>query len=416
MSYNFQYDVVVIGAGSAGVAAACQAATSGVKVALVERLNASGGKATAAEVRTLCGFYISGRKERSFVNKGFPKLFADRMMALENKEPLSFDQNLHFIPYHPYSFKWLSDQFLKESGVDVYYHSYPIEIKAENASVKSLKVLNKEQVLNFETKMVIDCSGESVVSALLNLPQITEDSYQAPTQIFTIGKIDLPDDAMLNLLVNKAIISGVKTGKIPEYFDRVSVVPGSFKNGNASFKLSLPELLQNGINKHSDMEVESRDRVGLVYLFLRNNIEAFKHSELNSVASELGIRIGRRTEGKYTLTKEDVLQSKRFDDVVARGSWPIEKWGVEKRVSMSYPESGDFYDIPLGCIQSAHYDNLLMAGRNISTDNEAIASARVIGICMATGAAAGMFAANKLLGSSDKEILSFINRELLLNL
>lgn len=412
MAETLKYDVVVIGAGSAGIAAAVQSARRGMKTALLERLHYPGGKATAAEVRTLCGFYYSGRKKPEFIHNGFPKEFAEKMMALENRKPVSFDRDLYFIPYHPYSFKWLSDQFL-QTGVDVYYQSYPVELSRSNdGNIDKLKVLNKDQVLTFETKMLIDCSGESVVSALLDIPQTREENYQAATQVFTLSKIDLPDNAMLNMLVNKAIIKAVQSGELPEYYDRLSVVPGSFKNGTASFKLSLPELLKDEMNSHSQLLVEARDRVGLLFLFLRDNIEAFKYAEFSSLAPELGIRTGRRLLGKYQLSKEDILHSARFEDAVAKGSWPIEKWGTEKRVSMSYPETGEYYEIPLRSLQSAHCGNLLAAGRGICADEDAIASARVIGTCMATGAASGIYAAEKINGKDDKSALESIRKSI----
>jgi hypothetical protein len=417
MSKALQYDVVIIGAGSAGLAAAVQASRCGAKVALVERLTATGGKATAAEVRTLCGFYFSGRKQAEFLHKGFPREFAERIMELEQTQAQSFDKNLYFISYHPYSFKWLADEFLKEHKVDVFYQSYPINISQdEKSEIDSLSIVNKDRVLHLNCKMLIDTSGESVISAMLDLPQISEEAYQVPTQVFTINNIDLPNDAMLNMLVNKSIISAVKSGEIPEEFDRLNLVPGSFKNGTASFKFSLKEERKDSVNNHTKLEVIARDRVGLIYLFLKENLEGFQNAQLDSMAPELGIRVGRRTLGKHILTKADVINSAKFEDVVAIGAWPIEKWGTEKRVSMTYPESGEFYEIPLRCLQSVHCDNLLVAGRNISADADAIASARVIGICMATGAAAGAYAAKKAHHSSDKEALSFINRELLLNL
>ncbi|MEX0812287.1 MAG: FAD-dependent oxidoreductase [Chitinophagales bacterium] len=391
------YDVVICGAGSAGIAAAVQAANCGMKTALIERLNFPGGKATAAEVRTLCGFYYSGRKKAEFLHRGFPKAFAEKIMQAGGTKPLSFDRDLHFIPYNPLHFKIIAEQFLKESGVDIYYHSWPLAVRTNTAGkIESLNILNKDRKLEFQAKYVIDCSGESMVAALMDLPQLKDKAYQSATQVFTLGNIALPDDALLNMIVNKSIAKAVSTGALPESFDRLSVIPGTFKQDSASFKFLIAEKTLDKNNIHSQFEMMARERVVEVVKFLKGNVDGFSKVEISSIASELGIRTGRRLAGKYQLTRNDVLQSKRFADAVARSSWPIEKWGVEKRVSMTYPESGDFYEIPLRSLQSAYCENLLAAGRGICADEDAIASARVIGTCMATGTAAGAFVAEKI--------------------
>ena len=87
------------------------------------------------------------------------------------------------------------------------------------------------------------------------------------------------------------------------------------------------------------------------------------------------------------------VQCRKFDDAVANGSWPIEEWVQHRRVSMSYFNEHDYYQVPAACLQSASIQNLFFAGRNISATEKAIASARVMGICLQTGYAAGCLAA-----------------------
>lgn len=411
------YDVLIIGAGSAGIAAAVQAARCGMKTAIVERLNFAGGKATAAEVRTLCGFYFSGREKAEFLHKGFPREFAEEILETEQGSPQSFDKDLHFIPYEPNNFKRLAEKYLQENSVDIYFHSYPLSMrKNELGEIISASILNKNEILEFGCRAVIDCSGESVVSLFLNLPQIKEEYYQAPTQVFTLSGIDFEDDVPLNLVLNKVIMKAVSTGELTSDFDRLSLIPHSFRAGNASFKFTMAEKVKEIDNKHSNLELKAREKVAYLLAFLKQNVVEFENVELASMAIELGLRTGRRMQGKYVLSKSDIVNSRQFTDVVARGSWPIEKWGEEKRVSMSYPEFGDFYDIPLGALESAYCSNLFAAGRNISADTDAIASARVIGTCMATGAGIATYVAQKLKGASENEALNFLNRELLLNL
>jgi len=107
----------------------------------------------------------------------------------------------------------------------------------------------------------------------------------------------------------------------------------------------------------------------------------------------VGIRTGRRPEGKYTLTETDVKGCRKFDDGIANGSWAIEYWGSDNKLKMEYFAEDDYYQIPKGCLMSAKFDNLFYAGKNISATEKAIASARVIGTCLQTGWAAGKLAA-----------------------
>ena len=112
------------------------------------------------------------------------------------------------------------------------------------------------------------------------------------------------------------------------------------------------------------------------------------------MAPQVGVRESRRVIGRYQLTRDDVLSGRKFDDAVARASWPIELW-EEGRLGATYeyPDDGQTYDIPLRSLQARDVDNLFVAGRCMSATHEALGSARVIGTCLATGEAVGRAAA-----------------------
>ncbi|HNU88717.1 MAG TPA: FAD-dependent oxidoreductase, partial [Ferruginibacter sp.] len=126
---------------------------------------------------------------------------------------------------------------------------------------------------------------------------------------------------------------------------------------------------------------------------------------IQHIAAEVGIRTGIRSVGKYILTEEDVLQCRKFENAVANASWPIEEWVQHRRVSMRYFAEHDFYQVPATCLQSATINNLFFAGRNISATEKAIASARVMGICLQTGYAAGCLAAATAAGLSQNDAI-----------
>jgi hypothetical protein len=393
---NLRPDVLVVGAGSAGIAAAVAAARKGASVVLLERHSFAGGKATGAEVGTICGLYNhSKQKESKYVCAGFAKEFAERLSRMDSSKPLSNPMGLHYLPYNPFSFKLLCDKYLKEENIEIGYHSVACNAETRNEKIHSLDAIVFDRKLTFYPAAVVDCSGEGIVSALLAEPLIEEETYQAAAQVFTLHNCKASDEAVLGMSLIKAVRKGIDEKKLDEYFDRVSIVPGSLKNGSVQIKLGIAHVISNEENKSSELEIFSRSIVNKLCVFLFAEMESFRNAGLSSVAVEAGIRTGRRPKGKYILNAQDVLSCRKFDDAVANCSWPIEMWGQDKRVSMKYFKEEDFYQIPADCLRSPNIENLFYAGRAISATDEAIASARVIGICLQTGSAAGEMAAAK---------------------
>ena len=144
----------------------------------------------------------------------------------------------------------------------------------------------------------------------------------------------------------------------------------------------------------TEAEIEGRRQVYRVLGFLKRHVPGFAGAHLLSTGSQIGIRETRRIIGEYTLTGDDVLEARRFPDAVARGSYPVDihdpsgrGWGVR------FVKDGGSYDIPYRCLVPKEIENLLVAGRCISADHQAIGSTRVMAPCMAMGQAAGLAAA-----------------------
>jgi hypothetical protein len=140
-------------------------------------------------------------------------------------------------------------------------------------------------------------------------------------------------------------------------------------------------------------EQEGRRRVLAVTEFLKT-MPAFGRAFVSHVAPQVGVRESRRVVGRYQLTRDDVLSARKFDDAVARASWPIELWEEGNLGAIyEYLDDGQTYDIPLRSLQARDVENLFVAGRCMSATHEALGSARVIGTCLATGEAVGRAAA-----------------------
>ena len=402
-------DVLVVGGGAAGVAAAVAAARNGSKVILLERNAYLGGKATAAEVGTVCGLYAFSRSGRSaYIAKGFVKEFADALQKGSGTIPLHNNEGLHYLPYDIEVFKNNCLQFLSENNVAVYLNTVLDKVNICNNNIESVSIKTKDEIITCPVKSVVDCSGDAAINISADLAIIPGDQYQAAAQVFSLENVHEENEARLGMILMKALRSAIDKKKIPDFFDRVYIVQGSLKNNCVSLKLGIPVSVTYQPGNMEQINRSANDFVKDLTGFLVKNVPAFKDAVIKSIAPEAGIRVGSRSMGKYILTEEDVLNCRKFDDAIANGSWPIEEWEQHKRVKMRYFNQEDFYQIPATCLQSKTIHNLFMAGRNISATDAAIASARVMGTCLQTGYAAGFLAVANALNIGEQDVINSI--------
>ncbi len=387
-------DIVIIGGGIAGVAAAIAAAEAGSKVVLVEKAPYLGGKATAAEVGTICGLYkYDHQLQPDFIVNGFTRFFAQQLQAASQTQALINEYHLAYLPYQVAHFKILCSQLLHQAGVTVLQWATVVGVYEQHHTIKQVQVQTADSLLHYHTKAVADCSGESVAARFLSLPLIESDNYQAAAQVFTLSGISETNETRLSFIILKAIGKAIYNKTIPDYFDRIYLIPGSLHNGIASFKVGIPIPVTFTAGNLQQLQQTALFFITQLVDFLRDAVTVCQQIKLEHIADEIGIRTGIRTLGKYVLESNDILAGNHFNDAIANGSWPIEIWQQNKRVSMQYFAKDSYYQVPARCLQSAHIQNLFMGGRCISATDEAIASARVMGICLQTGYAAGMLAA-----------------------
>jgi hypothetical protein len=150
--------------------------------------------------------------------------------------------------------------------------------------------------------------------------------------------------------------------------------------------------------------------------FLRRYVPGFEKSYVAQSGVNIGVRETRRILGEYQLTADDILQARKFEDVIARCAYPIDIHNPEgKGTVLKFLPPGEAYDIPLRCLLPREVDNLLVAGRCISGTHEAHSSYRIMAVSMATGQAAGVCAALSSRGrKSPKDVdAKDVQRELL---
>lgn len=399
-SSRLRYDVVVIGGGAAGIAAAVGAARRGARTMLVERYGFLGGMATAGMVSTICGLYrtvSSGGPES--LNDGFPATFAARLVTMPGSSAPIRRGRTFVLPYTPFAFACLADDVTASAGgLDVCLHAYLVGVDQAGDQIEALRVSTWERTLELSARSVIDTSGDAVVAdragAMTETVPMAE--RQLSSLVFVLQQVDtaaLGPGARVALL--RALFHAEQEGRLPKGASNLTLGL-SPQTGEVVCKLALSgisEELPPGRSFATVAEQEGRRRALAVTALLKT-MAPFARAFVSHAAPQIGVRESRRIVGRYSLTRDDVLSGRKFDDAVARASWPIELWQEgELGATYEYLDDGETYDIPLACLRARDVRNLFMAGRCMSASHEALGSARVIGTCLATGEVAGVAAA-----------------------
>ncbi len=349
-------DVLVIGGGAAGVAAATAAGRAGAKVVLLERYGFLGGLATTAQVGTICGLYLRDTTgaEAVPVAGGFANEFAARLQQAGGTKPLRVDRGLWVLPYFPPDFARVADAVVGElKNVQLILHATVAETRADNFRINEVRALAWNEPLLIRPTALVDCTGEATAAALAGASSENCATDQAPALVFVLENVD-PGLAERGLLeVRRALRLGVESSTLPALCERLSLIPGSGANGRFAFKISLLPASPDRVlwQQVTDWERESRALLDPLARFLKQKVTAFRNARLASVAPQLGVRSGRRILGPARLTDEDVLNARKSPQGVARGCWPMERWTTSPKPEMNYFAERDFYDIPLDCLR-----------------------------------------------------------------
>ena len=410
-------DVLVVGGGAAGVAAASAAGRAGARVVLLEHYGFLGGLATAAQVGTICGLYLRDTSDTEAVpvSAGFAQEFASQLQQVTGSKPIQLPMGLWVLPYSPPAFARVADAIVSASGnINVILHSTVAAARSEGARINEVRALAWNEPLVFEPKTIVDCTGEATSAALAGASVENGATDQSPALVFVLENVD-PGLAQRGLIeVRREVRRAVESGALPALCERLSFVPGTNSNGRLALKLGLAvgsadlPLWQ----QVTAWERQSRALVGQLHQFLVSNVASCRNARLDSVAPQLGVRSGRRIHGRARLADKDVLGARKFDNGIARGCWPMERWGAGLKPEMTFSNERDYYEIPLDCLRPVELDNAWVAGRGLSAAAGAMTSARVIGTALATGWAAGTAAAFQAQGRPLDEAVSEIRRQM----
>jgi hypothetical protein len=390
----------VAGGGAAGLAAAVSAAGCGARTALIERYGFLGGMATAGMVSTICGLYLtrqSGPPEP--LNDGFAETFARRLAAMPGCEKATRRGRTFVLPYAPLAFACLADELtVSAPSLDVYLHAYLVAVERSAERIEAVRIATWERTLELTTRVVVDTTGDAVVAHRAGAATETSPlpDRQLPSLVFVLQQVErdaLESGPRVALL--RALTDAEREGVLPKGSANFTLRPSS-QPGEVVCKLALSGIADE-VSERRDLmtvaEQEGRRRALALIAFLKT-LRPFARAFISHAAPQVGVRESRRVIGHYMLTREDVLAGRKFDDRVARASWPIELWQEgHLGATYDYLEDGQTYDIPARSLQARDVPNLFVAGRCFSATHEALGSARVIGTCLATGEAVGTMAA-----------------------
>lgn len=397
-------DVLVVGGGAAGLAAAVTAARQGLKVTLLERYGFCGGAAVAGLSGTVCGMYEAsddpGRPPVQTVF-GFLDDFIARMEARGGVTgPVRYGKTFTRV-HDPLAWRETADDLLADAGVNVLYHTVVTAVLGTDGRVEGVSGYTKQGPLAARAKIVIDASGDADLAAMAGLPCTVGDEgrVQNPTMIFRMIGADVDrlraaegENSILGPHVSDLISKLHAQGEYVLPRSKIFLFPTPRPNEvlcNVTRIVGRDGRELNPLNvvDLTEAEIEGRKQVRQYERFLKNHIAGCEEAFVNDTGVQVGVRQTRQIVGKTRLANADVLAGRKFADGIARSPWPIElHTGAKPKLEWLIE---DVYEVPYGCFVPERGEGLLIAGRCLSAEHEALASARVTAQCFSYGHAIG---------------------------
>jgi hypothetical protein len=405
-----EYDVVVLGGGPAGIAAAASAAGHGRKTLLIERYGFLGGMGTAAGVTNFCGLHANVHGDiRQVVHGVADELLAriDRLGGL-NAPHVVFGK-IAAQAYDSAAYKCAADDLLLGTGVEILFHALGAGVVMEpDDTVRALIVETKSGRAAVLGRIFIDCSGDGDLAAWAGAPFEQGDgagSMLYPTMMFRLNGVDPAAAGEAWKSIPELMDEAERRG---EAFPRKGAIVRPMKNP-IEWRVNVTQMKKadgsaldgTDAGELSEGEIEGRRQALKFFEFLKRAAPGFGNAYIVDLPPQIGIRETRRISGAYQLSGEDVLSCASFPDTIGVNGWPIEKHvaGDVEWLWPAIPQSRGFNHLPYRMLLPQEVRNLLVAGRCAAMTHEGQSAARVSGACFVMGQAAGSAAHLALAGN-----------------
>ncbi len=433
------YDVIVVGGGISGVMSAITAAKNGAKTLVIEKYGFMGGMLTAAGVGPMMTYHVEDRQ----VIKGSTGKLIDRMVE-KKKSPGHILDTIGYTytvtPFDAEGMKHELELMLLESGANILYHTMLSDVKVSDGRIENLTISNKSGLSEISAKVYIDATGDGDLSAWAGVEftkgREEDGACQPMTMNMKMSNVDIeavkafvkekPEEFPFlkgnTGIVDKAprlSISGyeniVKRGKEDGSLDFNSEAILFFETNNPG-EVIVNTTRIRGLDSTdpcdlTKAEIEGRRQVRNLETFLHKKIRGFENAVLLSTGPNIGVRGSRQIKGLYTLTLEDIVSSKTFEDVVAHGGYPVDVHHPDGNGEVVKEEdnitTGTMYSVPYRCLVNNQVSNLITVGRCISATFEAQGAIRttpIVGAIAEAGGAAAYLAVKNGQKTSEIDI------------
>lgn len=387
-----EVDVLVVGGGAAGSAAAISAARMGASTLVIEFFGCLGGNGTNGLVSGYCGITTTGPGSTGIqLVKGVGNDIINALAAMDPAAGTTYRAP----QFNPEILKRVLDQMAAEANLNILYYTQFTEPIMRGNRVIGAIVENKAGRQAILAKRVVDASGDGDVCAFAGAPFVNGDGlgllasdFEASDLVFVCANVD----PGTNTSEIQAAVNAASAATLAEYMiTRTAVIVEGVKIGGV-FWFNWNNIAVNG-NKTdpaylTQAAIVGRESAAGLMSFLQTYCPGFENAKIVNTAPKIGLRESRRVTGVYVLTAADILAATKFPDSIGACAWPFEVVTATGR-TFQYLGGDSFYTIPYRSLLPLGVENVIMAGRFISGTHQAESSYRVMGPAMVMGQAAG---------------------------
>ena len=382
-----KYDLIVLGGGITGACAAIAAAREGRSVLLIEKGGALGGAMVNMYVNPFMRYFTGVYSEKTVINRGLFLEIVNDLKAMGGMASVNC--------FNEEYMKLVLDRKCSEAGVQVLFHAHFIDVEKEGNLLKSVTVETRIGAQTFAADAFIDASGDAMLAYKAGCPctvgRETDNACQPMTLCFRMGGVNIKRFKAAKPKLQALYKKYQEEGKIKNPRENIlSFIHTSdgVLHLNSTRVVGLSPLDPFDISK---AEMIAREQMMELFLFLKENAPGCKKATLLSSAPEIGVRESRRIVGKYTITAEDLLECREFEDSIAVGCYSVDIHSPDGSGTLIRKiPAGKWYHIPYRAMLPQNADNLLAAGRILSSTQEAHSAYRVLPIVANIGEAAGL--------------------------